>query len=48
MKIARNSAKTLKDYQKHISQIKKAHEKERDALKRTRTIIAKLQECGGE
>ena len=48
MKIACNSAKTLKDYQKHISQIKKAQEKEGDALKRTRTIIAELQECGDE
>ena len=50
----------LKDYRKHkmdieerirqnmLAKQKKAQEKERDALKRTRTIIAKLQECGGE
>ena len=50
----------LKDYRKRkmdieerirqnmLAKQKKAQEKERDALKRTRTIIAKLQECGGE
>ena len=48
----------LKDYQKRKMDIEerirlnmldkqtKAQEKERDALKRTRTIIAELQECG--
>ena len=50
----------LKDYQKHkmdieerirqnmLAKQKKVQEKERDAIKRTRTIIAELQECGGE
>ena len=50
----------LKDYQKRkidieerirqnmLAKQKKAQEKERDALKRTRTIIAELQECGCE
>ena len=50
----------LKDYQKckmdieerihqnMLAKQKKAQEKEQDALKRTRTIIAELQECGGE
>ena len=34
--------------QNMLAKQKKAQEKERDALKRTRTIIAALQECGGE
>ena len=50
----------LKDYRKRKTDIeeriqqnmlakqKKAQEKERDALKRTREVIAELQECGGE
>ena len=50
----------LKDYQKckmdieerihqnMLAKQKKAQEKEQDALKRTRTIMAELQECGGE
>ena len=50
----------LKDYRKRkmdieerirqnmLAKQKKAQEKEQDALKRTRTIIAELQECGGE
>ena len=31
-----------------LAKQKKVQEKERDALKRTRTIIAELQECGCE
>ena len=31
-----------------LAKQKKSQEKERDALKRTRTIIAELQECGSE
>ena len=34
--------------QNMLAKQKKAQEKERDASKRTRTIIAELQECGGE
>ena len=34
--------------QNMLSKEKKAQEKERDTLKRTRTIIAELQECGDE
>ena len=33
---------------RHIGQAKNGQKKERDALKRTRTAIAELQECGGE